>query len=227
MLDSPSSIQSARSVLEFLSTAGKDIETAFLEHADAVRVPAGQHIGLEGNPCSALAFVVSGSARVYKTGETGREITLYRVEPGETCILTASCILNEELFPAFAITETDVEAAAVPAQVFRRWTDRHPFWRDYVFRLISHRMATIIAVVEEVAFRRVDVRLAEFLAGASDGPDDPIRRTHQQIASELGTSREVVSRILKDFEREGLLSLSRSSVQVLDPAALGERQKNA
>lgn len=173
--------------------------------------------------CSHLALVVEGYARVYKLSENGREITLYRVGPGESCILTASCIISGKPFPAFAVCETPIEALVIHTAEVMRWTSEFSVWRDFLFGLISERLGNVISVVEEIAFRRVDRRLASYLLqrGSSDG----IAITHQAIASDLGTSREVVSRILKDFEHQGLISVSRGHVRLSDLPGLGEKSR--
>lgn len=155
--------------------------------------------------------------RVYKVGENGRELTLYRLEASESCVLTASCILSNSHFPALAVTETAVRAALIPAPILRRWTEQYGIWREYVFGLMAQRLATVITTVEEIAFRRVDVRIANFLVQHSS---NTLAITHQEIAAELGTAREVVSRILKDYEREQLVALSRGTITILNRPAL-------
>ncbi|MFQ5587592.1 MAG: Crp/Fnr family transcriptional regulator [Nitrospiria bacterium] len=205
-----------------LPPSAREAREAFLAHGVVKRFPSGQFVCWEGDVCAQLAVVLSGTVRVYKVGESGREITLYRIEENGSCVLTASCILSHIRFPALAVVEQDVRAALIPASVLRDWIQKYDVWRVYVFELMSKRLADVIATVEEIAFRRVDVRIAEFLA-ARAGDRECVTVTHQEIASELGTAREVVSRILKDFERAGLISLSRGAIIVLDKAALLRR----
>lgn len=177
-------------------------------------IPAGSLVCSEGQICGALAMVLCGSVRVRKTAENGREITLYRIEPGDSCVLTASCIISGSLFPARAITESDTCAVMVPAPDVTRWLAASEAWRAFLFGLVSRRLTQVISTVEEVAFRRMDVRVARHLLRLSDGSSGAVRVTHQEIASELGTSREVVSRILKDLEHDGLVGLGRGEVQL-------------
>ncbi len=191
----------------------------FMAHVSVAQLPAGQFVCWEGDVCTQLAVVLSGSVRVYKIGESGREITLYRIEESESCVLTASCILSQVSFPAQAVVERDVRAALLPAQILREWMGKYDVWREYVFGLMSKRLADVIATIEEIAFRRVDVRIAEFLAGIAKNQEF-VAITHQEIAHELGTAREVVSRILKDFERAELISLSRGAIAVQNREAL-------
>ena len=205
-----------------LANASPALRADFDRYAQVHHIPAGAPIAWEGDACDQLAIVLAGTVRVYKVGESGREITLYRIEETESCVLTASCILSRTQFPALAVAETDVEAVLIPAYVLRDWVARYEPWRDYVFDMMSQRLADVIATVEEVAFRRMDARIAEFLAGLGEnGATIPI--THQEIASELGTAREVVSRILKDLERGGLIALSRGAVTLLDGDGLNAR----
>ncbi|WP_456417095.1 Crp/Fnr family transcriptional regulator [Thiolapillus sp.] len=181
-----------------------------------VALPAGQHICLEGSNCSHLAFVLAGTGRVYKLSESGREITLYRVEAGECCILTLSCIISEKRFPAFAVSETELQAIVVPAAVIQEWMDNNRSWRRYAWNLIAARLGDVISLIEEVTFRRMDERLGFYLNQEKLfplGEKTPI--THQQIAAELGTSREVISRLLKDLEQQKIVDLGRGWVRRL------------
>jgi CRP/FNR family transcriptional regulator len=208
----------------FLKNADQEIKKQLLQHARIKEIPAGASICWEGDTCTQLALVLSGAVRVYKVGESGREITLYRIEENESCILTASCILSQTHFPAFAVAETTVQAVLIPASILREWVQQYEVWRDYVFGLMSERLAAVITTVEEVAFRRVDARIAEFVANLAEEQQE-VKITHQEIAFELGTAREVVSRILKDFEREKLISLSRGSIIIQHKQALLEKAK--
>jgi CRP/FNR family transcriptional regulator len=164
-------------------------------------------------------LLISGVVRVYKIGETGREITLYRFGHGESCILTANAILSSKSFPAIATVEQDAEAVMIPAQVFRDWVKRFDLWREFVFDLLSDRLSTVLAVVDEVVFQRMDRRVASLLLAKSK-TQHPIRVTHQEIAAELGSSREVISRILEDFSRLGLIESGRGAIMILDDQEL-------
>ena len=134
-----------------------------LDSASRHSIPAGKQIYSEGDDCSAIAFVLSGEIRVFKTGQTGREITLYEIGPGETCILNASCILSGRSYPANAVALTDVDVFLVPSAAFRRLVDEHEQMRDFVFTLLSRRLSDVMELVEEVAFGRMDERLMEYL----------------------------------------------------------------
>jgi len=175
-------------------------------------VPKDVQLYSEGDTCSAIAFVMSGGIRVFKIGEGGREITLYEIENGETCILNASCILSNMSYPAHAVTILDTELLLVPAHDFRGLLNRYAEMRNFVFSLLSRRLTSVMTLVEEVAFGRMDQRLLEYIEEKSE--DGKLPATHQQIANDLGTSREVVSRLLKDFERRGMVALSRNLIRL-------------
>ncbi len=194
----------------------------FQQAAFFARIPSGRDVFLEGDRVDAIALLISGVVRVYKIGENGREITLYRFGNGQSCILTANAILNQKTFPALATVEQDAEAVMVPAETFRDWIARYDLWRDFVFNLLSQRLASVIEIVDEVAFRRMDSRVASLLVARAQDLN-PIHLTHQEIAAELGTSREVISRLLEDFTEQGLIRLGRGQVEVLDESGLRSR----
>jgi CRP/FNR family transcriptional regulator len=205
--------------LPILVQADPVLQREFQETAFFMRIPKGRDVFIEGDHVDAIALLISGVVRVYKISETGREITLYRFGNGESCILTANAILSQKNFPAVATVEKDAEAVMIPAEAFRDWVRRYDLWREFVFELLSQRLSSVMVIVEEVAFRRMDSRLAAFLVERS-GLSGSIPITHQEIAAELGSSREVISRILEDFSAEGLLHVTRGAIEILDKEAL-------
>jgi CRP/FNR family transcriptional regulator len=206
----------------FLQPASREAQAAVVKHGRLHTFPVGQMICGQGDACTHLALVLDGAVRVYKLGENGREITLYRIEAQECCIVTASCILSHEPFPAIAEVVQEVRALLIPAFIIQTWMAEYEVWRNYLFRLLSHRLAAVITIVEEVAFQRVDVRLAAWmLAQTADSPT--LTTTHQTISFELGTAREVISRILKEWEREGGIHLGRGTISVVDTAVLAAK----
>jgi CRP/FNR family transcriptional regulator len=208
--------------LPVLQGAGPEMVREFLANAYYARIPANRDIFAEGDQAHAIALLLSGRVRVYKIGETGREITLYRFGSGESCVLTANAILSHQTFPALATVESDVEAIMIPADIFRDWIDRFEPWRNFVFDLLAQRLANMLVVVDEVTFRRMDARLATLLLRRSQ-IQNPITATHQELASELGSSREVISRLLADFADEDLIKMMRGRIEIIDRQALGVR----
>lgn len=179
----------------------------------------------EGFPCPMVPLILSGVVRVFKMGETGREITLYRVEPGQICVLSSTCALTgrEAKLPAIAVAETDVELLAVPSHVFRKQLANEPQLQSHLNQILTERLSEMMMVIDEVAFGRVDIRLAEeLLRGCRGTPGAEVTATHAQLAMELGSAREVVSRVLKEFERQGMVRLGRGRIKVLDPDRLRE-----
>jgi len=218
----------ALSTFPFLQQGNTALQDAFFEAAQPRRLPAHQFMAMEGDPCHALPLVVRGQARVYTMGDQGREITLYRIVAGESCILTASCILGGQQFPAFARADDETEQLLVPSETVHAWMRDHPAWRQFVFELIARRLASVIATVDEVAFQRLDARLAVYLLHQLQRTEgDTLSTTHEDIASELGSARAVISRKLKSFEHRGLVALGRGQITVHDAAALHRLQHTA
>ncbi len=208
--------------LPFLKRTDSPIAREFRQAAYFARIPAGKDIFVEGDAVQSIALILSGNVRVYKIGEQGREITLYRFGLGESCILTANAIMNQQTFPAVALVESEAEAIMVPAETFRDWMRRYDEWRNFLFDLLSQRLASVMGLVDEVVFRRMDARIAALLLRRAER-GSIIQMTHQEMAAELGTSREVVSRILEGFDSAGLISSSRGQVEILDAAELEGR----
>jgi CRP/FNR family transcriptional regulator len=220
MLESKALQQRVRDQFPFLARFPHELLREFVRDAQYLKVDKGQPVCREGTLCSHLALLLSGVARVYKIAENGRDITLYRVEAGQSCILTASCIMSGIPFPAIAECEQAAEAVLLPSPRVREWSSRSEIFRQYLFGLMAQRLGSLIGTVEEVLFRRLDQRLAGYLLQRLDRSGPVINTTHQEIASDLGSSREVVSRLLKDFEGRGLIGTARGSLRIVDPAGL-------
>ena len=198
----------------FPTLASGDHQTqSVLDGSRLVTMPANQPVFRAGSPCENYVLLLEGSVRVQVIGESGREAVLYRVLPGQSCVLTTCCILSGDDYPAEGFTESPVRALVVTKHAFDAALESAPAFRRFVFANLGGRIADVIARMEEVAFRPVERRLAAFLLSRT-GDAGTIQATHQEIAVELGTSREVVSRHLKRLESSGLVELGRSTVQV-------------
>lgn len=204
----------------FIKQCQPDFIESFYREAQYGELPAGTSVCEEGQQCAQLAILLDGVARVYKLSSSGREITLYRISAGESCVLTASCIMNGDAFPAIAATETAVRAILIPPARVLDWFCKEPQWQRFIFGLLSSRLSDIISVVEEVAFKRIDVRLAEQFAQVLAGGDTSMRKTHAELAADLGSSREVISRILRDFSERGMISTHRGHIDIHDKDAI-------
>jgi len=177
-----------------------------------------QVFGPENVPDS-LIFLYEGAIRVSQTSGNGRDIVLYRVDAGESCVLTTACMLAEEAYNAEGIAETNIKVVALPKMSFDRLVAEEPAFRSFVFAAYSRRLIDLLRVVDDVAFGRIDVRLAERLLMLA-GEDKEVAATHQEIASELGTAREVISRVLHDFQKRGLISQSRGRIALSNKSSL-------
>ncbi|MEQ9125972.1 MAG: Crp/Fnr family transcriptional regulator, partial [Alphaproteobacteria bacterium] len=184
-----------------------------------VAVPKGTVIFGPGKAPEHLLLLLDGVVRVQQTSEGGREIVLYRVAAGESCVLTTACLLAYEDYQAEGVAETDVQAAAVPRRLFDQLIAESEAFRRFVFSAYSRRITDLFAIIEEVAFQRMDIRLAQkLLAIAPEG--GAIHITHQKLAAELGSAREVVSRLLQEFQRRGAVEIGRGEIRIADRAAL-------
>lgn len=184
-----------------------------------VAMPAGRRIFGPGQAPSSFLLLLEGSVRVHQISESGREIVLYRVSEGESCALTTACLLGYQDYIAEAIAETDIRAVAIPRQTFDELVARSPQFRQFVFLAFSRRVTDLCRLIDEVAFQRLDMRLAGRLIERSHGAD-AIDLTHQELAAELGTAREVVSRQLNELQRRGWIAVSRGHIEIKDRAAL-------
>lgn len=188
----------------------------FFARSRTATIPTGQPIFHAGDSCNSFLLLLGGEIRVHLTSASGREVTLYRIRPGGSCILTTSCLLGNDHYPATAVAETEVTAALVSSADFKRALRESDVFREFVFDGFAHRLSRVIERIEEIAFSPIDSRLAAALLNAAIEE----RVTHQQLAVEIGTAREVVSRHLKHFETRGWVSLGRGKVEIRDTERL-------
>ncbi len=182
---------------------------------------AGATVFRPGSELDFFAVVVEGSIRVFKESENGREITLYSVDAGECCMINVLCLLTDRPSPATARTDTAVQALTYSAAAFREWFAEFEVFRSLVLGQFANRVDAVMALVEEVAFRRMDRRLADYLADRVDRQGGTrLAVTHEAVAADLGTAREVISRLLKSFAAAGAVELGRGCITVLDPEGL-------
>lgn len=193
-----------------------DLLSEVERQATRVQAQPGQPLFEEGAPCSHFPLLVDGVIRAMKCGPDGHEILLYQLHPGESCVITVVALLGETAYPARATAETDLTLYGVPRSLFLELILQSAPFRLFVFEFLSRRMAHLMALIDDVAFRRLDQRLASRLLVHRE----PIAVTHQMLADELGTTREVVSRTLETFQESGLLRLGRKKIEILDRDAL-------
>ncbi len=184
-----------------------------------IELPEGSRIFGPGQAPQHFLLLLDGTIRVQQTSESGREIVLYRVQAGESCALTTACLMGYEEYRAEGIAETKVRAVAIPRALFDELMASSREFRQFVFAAFSRRLTNLFRLIEEVAFSRIDVRLAQKLLQLA-GERDQISATHQDLANELGSAREVVSRQLNEFARRGWIKASRGAVEVTNKPAL-------
>ncbi len=183
----------------------------------SMRIPAGSEVFAEHQPCQGFPLLLAGSIKVVKQASNGREMVLYRVTPGGSCIISSSCLLGHSDYNARGIAETALTLLALPVKTFAGLlVDSTPF-RDFVFHLFAERIGELMQLVEEVAFNRLDQRLAKLILARKE---ETLTVTHQQLADELGSVREIVSRLLKGFVAQGLVSLGREQLTVTNRQGL-------
>jgi CRP/FNR family transcriptional regulator, anaerobic regulatory protein len=195
---------------------------ALVESAAAVHLQPGTMFYSEGDETGNFGLVGSGDIRVFKTTSSGRELTLYHVRDGQPCLINLLCVVLNRGAMASAVIEEPTDAMLVPADVFRNLLTKSEALRRFVFETTASRVVDILALVEEITVRRMDARLASLLLrrAAESRVGGAIVATHDELAAELGTAREVVSRVLKEMERRGALRLARGHIVVLDERVL-------
>jgi CRP/FNR family transcriptional regulator len=193
---------------------------ARLENLPVLRLPKGKVLFCPGEAARGFTILLSGRVEVYLVGPTGREILLYAIEPGQSCVQSTLGLLGGEDYTGEAITVTDCEAVLVPRETFLAMMDASPVFRRFVFGAFATRMQAIMALLERVAFQKVESRLAADLVAHAEG--GAVRATHQEIATRIGTAREVVSRRLDAMAKAGLVRLDRGMVTLEQPDALSQ-----
>ena len=207
----------------FFRHATPEVRSALESAGRPLVLPPGAFLFRDGDRCEQFALVGRGSVRVFKTGETGREITLYHVRAGEICLMNTLCVLLGTPARATAFVEAPLEALVLTRPVFLEWLRTSEAVRSFIFEAMAQRLVDVMTLVEEIAFSKMDVRLADLLCRrfANKGlPLSALATTYEEIAAELGTVREVVSRLLKEFERLGALETARGCILLRNEDAL-------
>ena len=197
-----------------LSKLEPGLRNVLTTRSHVVRLPADSVIFGPGKSPDNLLLLLQGTVRVQQLAESGREVVLYRVTAGESCVLTTACMLAYEDYAAEGIAETDIVAAAIPRGVFDDLVASSKEFRNFVFRAYSRRITDLFHVIEDIAFRRMDIRLAQKIIERAD--TGVLKATHAQLAAELGTAREVISRQLAEFQRRGWIAQSRGAIEIRD-----------
>lgn len=202
-----------------LDSLSSEIKKQLIDHSMVIKLAAGARVFGPGMAPENFLLLIKGKIRVQQVSENGREIVLYRVTAGESCALTTACLMGYEDYLAEAIVEEEACAVTIPKSVFDDLMGQSKEFRKFIFTAFSTRVTNLFRIIEEVAFSRIDIRLAHTLLELSDA-GKPLQTTHQQLASELGSAREVISRQLQEFQRRGWVSSSRGSITLIDCDAL-------
>jgi CRP/FNR family transcriptional regulator len=201
---------------QLVENSDKGLEL-LMDSSSLVTFPAGRQLFYPGSRCENYLLVLSGVVKVQIMSESGREILLYHVRSGDSCVLTTSCMLSGDCYPAEGITEGEVTAFAMSSHAFYRCIEQSSFFREFVFKNFSKRLSKLIGRMEAVVFDTIDQRICKALLETGD---TVIVKTHHELAYELGTAREVVSRHLKNFESYGWVNLKRGTVDIINREAL-------
>lgn len=202
-----------------------DIRADLVRGSTIISVPAGTLIFEPGQSPDNLLLLLDGTVRVQQRSDTGREVFLFRVHAGESCVLTTACMLAFEEYSADGIAETDVRAVAIPRATFDDLAGRSKEFRQFIFQAYSRRITDLFTLIDDIVFQRMDVRLAERLLELAE--DDVVHATHQKLGNELGTAREVISRTLSEFQRRGWIEQARGEVRLVDRSGLEQLARSA
>ncbi|NLX63397.1 MAG: Crp/Fnr family transcriptional regulator [Clostridiaceae bacterium] len=197
----------------FIAELG-DKQDDFLNFLNHQRLEPGMVLMDESRRCSGVILVLSGTIRVYKLSSDGKEITLYRIGRGETCVLTVACMLGtgDMPFPVSASAEQVSDVVSIPFEIFKKYFYEIPSIQKFFFSSMSAKFYSLLGLLENVTFKRTSDRLQDFLITKTAGGTYPLYATHETIALELGTAREVISRLLKEMEAKGQVTLSRGKI---------------
>ncbi|MEM1428827.1 MAG: Crp/Fnr family transcriptional regulator [Pseudomonadota bacterium] len=209
-----------------LGSLPDDVRAELEAGSQIVSVPAGTQVFAPGQSADNLLLLLEGTVRVQQRSETGREVFLYRVHAGESCVLTTACMLAFEDYSADGIAETNVTAVAIPRKTFDDLVAKSSVFREFVFTAYSRRITDLFTLVDDIVFQRMDVRLAARLLELA-GADDVVRATHAVLATELGTAREVISRTLSEFHRRGWVEQARGEVRLTGRGGLERLVKSS
>ncbi|MBO6602329.1 MAG: Crp/Fnr family transcriptional regulator [Roseicyclus sp.] len=211
---------------EGLQSLSEDMQTELIKGSTVVSVPSGTQVFQPGQPADNLLLLLEGTVRVHQKSDTGREVLLYRVHAGESCVLTTACMLACENYSADGLAESDVSAVAIPRATFDALAARSDVFRNFIFTAYSRRITALFTLIDDIVFRRLDVRLAGRLLELA-GAGDVVQATHQMLATELGTAREVISRTLAEFQRRGWVEQSRGELRLVGRGGLDRLTRSA
>lgn len=196
----------------FYSHLSSELQTFVHNHARPIAVPKNTILFYQGDVCKDILFLTEGSVRLYIQGEGPEEITLYTLKPLEQCVINTASLVSQKIAIGTAITESNISGYLLDHESIRSLMAQSPEYLSFMFSLFTVRLASLATLVEDIKFKRLDARLLEWLGQQESSR---IEMTHEQIATQLGTSRVVISRLLKDLEHKGKVHLERGAIERL------------
>ena len=193
----------------------KNVKDAILETGQIMEIPEGEILIDIGQYIKMMPLLLSGSLKILREDNDGKELLLYHVHPGETCAMSITCCMGDAKSSVRAVAEEDTKLIALPTRIMDEWSNRYPSWKHFIMRTYQRRFEELLNTIDSIAFQKLDDRLERWLKEkTAKSPDGVIQITHQEIASELHSSREVISRLLKKMEHQGTLELGRNKIKM-------------
>lgn len=193
----------------------KSIKQAIAETGQVIEIPEGEILIDIGQYIKMMPLILSGSLKILREDNDGKELLLYHVHEGETCAMSITCCMGDAKSSVRAIAEENTKMIALPTRIMDEWSNQFPSWKHFIMRTYQKRFEELLHTIDSIAFQKLDDRLERWLKEkTSKSEDGTIHITHQEIASELHSSREVISRLLKKMEHQGLLELGRNKIKM-------------
>jgi CRP/FNR family transcriptional regulator len=191
----------------------KNVKDAISETGQIMEIPEGEILIDIGQYIKMMPLLLSGSLKILREDNDGKELLLYHVHPGETCAMSITCCMGDAKSSVRAVAEEDTKLITLPTRIMDEWSNQYPSWKHFIMRTYQRRFEELLNTIDSIAFQKLDDRLERWLKEKiAKSPDGVIQITHQEIASELHSSREVISRLLKKMEHQGTLELGRNKI---------------
>lgn len=212
---------------EFLNALDEKAKEAISHHLRINDYEAGYKLINSGQACLGFSFILKGILRVYRINDEGREVTLYKLKQGDSCFLTTLCILSDEENYAFVEVEEDATLAFIPMEIFKEYILEDKAYLKYIFKNLYGKFDHVINALEKITFDSIEKRIIHYLKQAAKKTSGIaiIYTTHEKIAIDIGSSREVVSRTLKNLEKSGIIELARGKIKILNISTLQEEKQ--
>jgi CRP/FNR family transcriptional regulator len=203
--------------LPFFKKLGNDERILLNDNIITKKFPKGFHVHSGAEDCSGLIIVKSGQLRAFMVSNSGKELTLYRLLEDDICLFSASCILKQINFDIYVDAEKESQCYLIPTNIFQIISEKNQYVSKFINDLMSKRFSEVMWLIEHTLFKSFDERLASFLIDQSSIENSTnLKITHEEIANHIGSAREVVSRMLKHFQTEGILNIKRGNIEIIN-----------